>query len=504
MNDQSFSSLGLADGILSALDRQGYKSPTPIQSASIPALLAGKDLLGCAQTGTGKTAAFALPIIQRLSERPVRLEPRACRTLVVAPTRELAAQIDASFDAYGANSRVGHTCVFGGVGKAPQIKALSRGVDVLIATPGRLLDLHSEKQVRLDKVEIVVLDEADRMLDMGFIRDVRKIMALLPRERQTLLFSATMPNDISGLANSILRDPVRVSVSPEKPAVELIDQTVAFVGKGEKRFFLASLIKEQGAERAIVFTRTKHGADKLARSLSSSGIPAEAIHANKSQNKRTRTMEEFRSGALRVLVATDLAARGIDVDGVSHVYNYELPEVAETYVHRIGRTARAGASGVAVALCDGEEKPLLRAIEKLLRRGVPVAAGEVFERAAAESRKAAAAEAAAPKPVASRHDGQRRDAAPRRDARGAQAGRRTGRGESRVHEGERKPRTERNYQASVTSSSGTAQPRRQPRPQSSRPAVARSGRSPFGEGERFSIEDVTGYNGRPGSYSGRR
>ena len=395
MNDQSFSSLGLSETILSALERQGYETPTPIQIASIPALLAGKDLLGCAQTGTGKTAAFALPIIQRLSAMPVRLAPRGCRVLVVAPTRELAAQIDSSFAAYGAGSRITHTCVFGGVGKSPQVKALSRGVDVLVATPGRLLDLQGEGQVRLDSVEIVVLDEADRMLDMGFIRDVRKIVALLPKQRQTLLFSATMPNDISGLANSILHDPVRVTVTPEKPAVELIDQKVAFVAKGEKRTFLAALINEQSVERAIVFTRTKHGADKLARSLRSSGIPAEAIHANKSQNNRTRTMEGFKAGNLRVLVATDLAARGIDVDGISHVYNYELPEVAETYVHRIGRTARAGASGSAIALCDNEEKPLLRSIEKLLRKSVPVATGPVFEKAAIEGRKAAAIEAAA-------------------------------------------------------------------------------------------------------------
>jgi ATP-dependent RNA helicase RhlE len=395
MNDQSFSSLGLAESILAAVKRQGYETPTPIQSASIPALLAGRDLLGCAQTGTGKTAAFALPIIQRLSAMAVRPAPRSCRALVVAPTRELAAQIDASFAVYGANSRLARACVFGGVGKSPQVKALGRGVDVLTATPGRLLDLHHEGQVRLDAVEIVVLDEADRMLDMGFIRDVRRIIALLPKERQTLLFSATMPNDISGLANSILRDPVRVSVTPEKPAVELIDQKVAFVEKAEKRAFLAALISAQGDERAIVFTRTKHGADRLARALSSDGIAAEAIHANKSQNNRTRTMDGFRAGSLRVLVATDLASRGIDVDGISHVYNYELPEVPETYVHRIGRTARAGAAGCAIALCDREEKPLLRAIEKLLRASVPVASGPLFERAAEEGRKAAATEAAA-------------------------------------------------------------------------------------------------------------
>jgi ATP-dependent RNA helicase RhlE len=395
MTDTTFSSLGLAETILAALERQGYESPTPIQTASIPALLAGRDLLGCAQTGTGKTAAFALPIIQRLSAMAVRPAPRSCRALIVAPTRELAIQIDESFGAYGANSRITRACVYGGVGKAPQIKALGRGVDVLTATPGRLLDLHQQGQVRLDAVEIVVLDEADRMLDMGFIRDVRRIMALIPKNRQTLLFSATMPNDISGLANSILRDPVRVSVTPEKPTVDLIDQKVAFVDKSEKKAFLAALINAQGVERAIVFTRTKHGADKLAKALSVGGIPAEAIHANKSQNNRTRTMDGFRAGNLRVLVATDLAARGIDVDGISHVFNYELPEVPETYVHRIGRTARAGAAGCAIALCDREERPLLKAIEKLLRTNVPVASGPLFEQAAIDGRKATIADAAA-------------------------------------------------------------------------------------------------------------
>jgi Superfamily II DNA and RNA helicases len=395
MNDQSFSSLGLTQALLSAVAAQGYDKPTPIQTASIPPLLEGRDLLGCAQTGTGKTAAFALPIIQLLTASPAKPLPRGCRALVVSPTRELAAQIDASFAAYSAGQRFTRACIFGGVGKNPQVKALSRGVDVLVATPGRLLDLQGEGQLRLDGAEIVVLDEADRMLDMGFIRDMRKIIALLPKERQTLLFSATMPNDIAGLANSILKNPVKVTVSPEKPAVELIDQKVAFVEKAEKRAYLTSLIEAQDAQRAIVFTRTKHGADRLAKSLSSSGIPAEAIHANKSQNNRTRTMEGFRSGSLRVLVATDLAARGIDVDGVSHVYNYELPDVPETYVHRIGRTARAGASGQAVALCDSEEKPLLKAIEKLLKKSVPLASGEIFDKAAEEGRKGAIADAQA-------------------------------------------------------------------------------------------------------------
>jgi ATP-dependent RNA helicase RhlE len=478
MNDQNFSSLGLSETILSALERQGYETPTPIQSASIPSLLAGKDLLGCAQTGTGKTAAFALPIIQRLSAMPARPAPRACRALVVAPTRELAAQIDSSFAAYGANSRISHVCVFGGVGKSPQVKALSRGVDVLVATPGRLLDLQGEGQVRLDSVEIVVLDEADRMLDMGFIRDVRKIIALLPKQRQTLLFSATMPNDISGLANSILRDPVRVSVTPEKPAVELIDQKVAFVAKGEKRTFLAALINEQGVERAIVFTRTKHGADKLARSLSSSGIPAEAIHANKSQNNRTRTMEGFKAGNLRVLVATDLAARGIDVDGISHVYNYELPDVAETYVHRIGRTARAGASGSAIALCDNEEKPLLRAIEKLLRKSVPVATGPVFEKAALEGRKAAAVEAAAIKanPSLFRREPEYTDPRARRSAGGRSP---SGRGQAA-----RKPLTSGTSSATLYSKENSHGARTDRKP-GGRPSASAYSSRERSEGARF-------------------
>jgi ATP-dependent RNA helicase RhlE len=308
----------------------------------------------------------------------------------------LAAQIDTSIAAYSKGSNLAHTVVFGGVGKSPQTRAMGRGVDILTATPGRLLDLHSEGTIKLDGVGIVVLDEADRMLDMGFIQDVRRIMALIPKKRQTMLFSATMPPDIAKLAANHLSDPVRVSVSPEKPAVELIDQKVAFVEKGDKRAFLSALIAAQGTERAIVFTRTKHGADRLSKALHIDGIPSAAIHANKSQNNRTRTMEDFRAGRLRILVATDLAARGIDVDGISHIYNYELPEVAETYVHRIGRTARAGASGSAVALCDTEEKSLLRAIEKLLRRPVPVAAGPEFDAAYEAARIARAAAKANP------------------------------------------------------------------------------------------------------------
>ncbi len=401
MNESTFESLGLVEPILSAVSASGYEHPTPIQTASIPALLAGRDLLGCAQTGTGKTAAFALPIIQYLQKSLISRNPRSCRILVVAPTRELAAQIDTSFEGYAKGSRITRACVFGGVGKSPQVKALSRGVDVLTATPGRLLDLQSQGQLSLANVEILVLDEADRMFDMGFIRDVRRIVSLVPKKRQTLLFSATMPADIASLANQVLCDPVRVSVSPEKPTVELISQSVAFVEKNDKRAYLTALIRAQDTERVMVFTRTKHGADRLASALGRDGIPAAAIHANKSQNNRTRTMDGFRSGEIRVLVATDLAARGIDVDGISHVYNFELPEVPETYVHRIGRTARAGASGQAVALCDSAERPLLKAIEKLLRLPVPVAAGPAFETArlaAKADRENPAREVEAPRP----------------------------------------------------------------------------------------------------------
>jgi ATP-dependent RNA helicase RhlE len=423
MNDSTFSSLGLSDTLLAAVAAAGYERPTPIQAAAIPPLLQGRDLLGCAQTGTGKTAAFALPILQRLAASPSRPSPRGCRVLVVAPTRELAAQIDESFGTYGRGCRATRACVFGGVGKAPQVKALGRGVDVLTATPGRLLDLHSEGQLRLDGVEIVVLDEADRMLDMGFIHDVRRIIALLPAKRQTLLFSATMPQDIASLAGKILRDPVRVSIAPERPTVELIDQKVAFVEKADKRAYLSALIEAQEARRAIVFTRTKHGADRLVRGLEAAGISAAAIHANKSQNNRTRTMDGFRSGEIRVLVATDLAARGIDVDGVTHVYNYELPDVPETYVHRIGRTARAGASGCAVALCDAEEKPLLRAIEKLLRKSVPLAEGPEF---------AAAARAAAAAPRTKGADAPAESSRARAPRPGRDRERRAGRGRLRV------------------------------------------------------------------------
>ncbi|TFG78495.1 MAG: DEAD/DEAH box helicase [Spirochaetales bacterium] len=372
MHLPEFEALGLALPCLEALAHEGYEHPTPIQTAAIPHLLAGRDLLGCAQTGTGKTAAFALPTIQFLMKPGVRRENRKVRALVVAPTRELAIQIDSSFGAYGRSAGLKRACVYGGVGKAPQIRALERGVDVLVATPGRLLDLAGERFVDLSAVEIAVLDEADRMLDMGFIHDVKRIMAMLPKNRQTLLFSATMPTEIVDLANSFLRNPVRVDIDPEKPAVECIDQTLYYVEKGEKRELLVHLIKEQKIQRALVFSKTKHGADRIAKSLHLAGIPAGVIHANKGQGNRTRTMDAFRSGETPILVATDIAARGIDVDDITHIFNFDQPTEPETYVHRIGRTARAGASGTAISFCDTEEKKFLRQVERLLGRPIPV------------------------------------------------------------------------------------------------------------------------------------
>lgn len=372
MHDSSFETLGLMPACLEALLHEGYTHPTPIQKATIPTLLAGRDLLGCAQTGTGKTAAFALPTIQHLVQTPIKRQARKARALVIAPTRELAMQIDVSFAAYGRRTEIKRACVYGGVGKVPQIKAMERGVDVLTATPGRLLDLKSEGYIDLSAVEIVVFDEADRMLDMGFIHDVRKIIALLPKDRQTLLFSATIPREIEELARTMLRDPVRIDIEPEKPAVELISQSLYYVEKGNKRELLVHLIKHLSVTRAVVFSRTKHGADRIAKSLHLAGIQTGVIHANKGQGNRTRTMEAFRSGETPVLVATDLAARGIDVDDISHVFNFDLPTEPETYVHRIGRTARAGASGTSVSFCDTEEKRLLRQIEQLLGRPIPV------------------------------------------------------------------------------------------------------------------------------------
>jgi ATP-dependent RNA helicase RhlE len=378
----SFSDLSLIEPIRRALAALDYATPTPIQRQSIPPLLAGRDLLGCAQTGTGKTAAFALPILQRLAADPRRAAPRSARALVLTPTRELALQIAQSFRDYGRHLALRGAVIHGGVGQNPQVAALAQGVDVLVATPGRLLDLMAQKLLRLDSVGIFVLDEADRMLDMGFIRDVRRITAALPPARQTLLFSATMPAAVAGLADGLLKDPVKVAVAPAATTAERIEQRVLFVPKPEKRAALLSLLRDPRIERVLVFTRTKHGANRVAEQLAKAGVRSAAIHGNKSQGARQRALGEFRAGRLRVLVATDIAARGLDIDGVSHVINFELPEQPESYVHRIGRTARAGASGIAISLCDEAERPLLRDIEKTIRQSLA--------RPAAEGRRAAA------------------------------------------------------------------------------------------------------------------
>ncbi len=374
-----FQDLALADPIRRALAEEGYTAPTPIQAQAIPHLLAGRDLLGIAQTGTGKTAAFALPILQRLAgEHPPALARKTARCLVLTPTRELAVQIRDSFRAYGRHLPLRATVIFGGVGQEPQVAAMARGVDTLVATPGRLLDLVGQGHIRLDRVETFVLDEADRMLDMGFIRDVKKIVAMLPSRRQTLLFSATMPPDIARLAAAILDSPVRVEVTPAASTVERTEQIVMFVDRADKRALLCAILRDPALSRVLVFTRTKHTANRLAEQLVRAGFGAEAIHGNKSQGARQRALEDFRAGAVRVLVATDIAARGIDIDAISHVVNYELPNVPETYVHRIGRTARAGAAGSAISLCDTEERAYLRDIERLIGRKVPVAAGHPF------------------------------------------------------------------------------------------------------------------------------
>jgi ATP-dependent RNA helicase RhlE len=376
LNHDTFSGLGLAEPLLRALAAQDYDTPTPIQARAIPSVLAGKDLLGIAQTGTGKTAAFALPILQRLATHRRQDKKRAPRALILAPTRELAIQIGQALQLYGRHLQLHHAVIFGGVSQRPQVDALRRGTDIIVATPGRLLDLMNQRHVLLDAIEYFVLDEADRMLDMGFIRDVRKIVARLPKDRQTLFFSATMPNAVSGLAGDILRDPERVSVTPASTPVERIEQSVIFVSANQKRDRLAEILRDPALDRTIVFTRTKHRADRVARHLAQAGIASEAIHGNKSQNVRQRALKGFRDGRVRVLVATDIAARGIDIDGVSHVINFELPNVPEDYVHRIGRTARAGASGIAIAFCDPEEQAYLNAIETLTRHKLRIAGGE--------------------------------------------------------------------------------------------------------------------------------
>jgi len=367
-----FTELGLAEPLLRAVAAEGYETPTPIQAQSIPHLLEGRDLLGIAQTGTGKTAAFALPMLQRLAADRRRAGPRMARSLILTPTRELAIQIADSFHTYGRHYGLRQAVIFGGVGQKPQVDAMMRGVDVLVATPGRLLDLMGQGHVRLEALEIFVLDEADRMLDMGFIHDVKKVIAKLPRERQTLFFSATMPEDITRLSKQLLTDPVRVEVTPVATTAEKIDQRLYYVEKAEKRELLAHILKDKAITRTLVFTRTKHGANRVAEQLDRVGVRTAAIHGNKSQSARQKALEDFRAGRVRVLVATDIAARGIDIDGISHVINYELPNVAEQYVHRIGRTARAGAEGTALSFCEVEERPYLRDIEKLTRQKIAV------------------------------------------------------------------------------------------------------------------------------------
>src|SRR5262245_33812206 len=372
----SFSELNLSESLLRAIREAEYQVATPIQTVAIPHILAERDCLACAQTGTGKTAAFALPALERLLDRGSQQRFRLIRVLVLVPTRELASQIAESFRAYGRYTGLRHAAIYGGVGQHPQVKAVQRGVDILVATPGRLLDLMNQGFIDLRSVETLVLDEADRMLDMGFIHDLKRIVARAPRERQTLLFSATMPQQIRRLADQWLRHPVELSVAPPATPAERVEQSVYFIDRGNKPRLLAHYLRSQGVERAIVFTRTKHGADKLVRGLERSGIRAEAIHGNKSQNARQRALAQFKSQQPPVLVATDIAARGLDIDSVSHVINFDLPMTAEIYVHRIGRTARAGAAGIAVTFCDREERSMLRDIERLTRQRLTVAEHE--------------------------------------------------------------------------------------------------------------------------------
>ena len=369
----TFKELNLIEPILKALETEGYTTPTPIQAQSIPITLQQRDLLGCAQTGTGKTAAFAIPILQLLhAEQAAQKGPKVIKSLILTPTRELAIQIGESFTAYGRHTGLKHSVVFGGVAQGPQTTALRNGIDILIATPGRLLDLMNQGFVHLQHIKIFVLDEADRMLDMGFINDVKRVIAKLPTKRQTLFFSATMPPEIQKLSSSILTNPAKVEVTPISSTAEKVQQGIYFVEKKDKRALLIHLLEHGGIKSALVFTRTKHGADKVMKDLVRAGIKAQAIHGNKSQSQRQGALNNFKNGQTRVLVATDIAARGIDIEELSHVINYELPNIPETYVHRIGRTGRAGASGIALSFCDQEEKDYLKDINKLIGKNVPV------------------------------------------------------------------------------------------------------------------------------------
>ncbi|MFM1914905.1 MAG: hypothetical protein RLZZ531_574 [Bacteroidota bacterium] len=374
-----FNELNLLEPILNALTKQGYTEPTPIQQQAIPYVLEGRDVMGCAQTGTGKTAAFAIPIIQRIHASKQVDNSNKIRALIVTPTRELAIQIEESFKNYGSELKLRYTVIFGGVNQSQQVNRLKNGVDVLIATPGRLLDLQQQGFIKLGNLEIFVLDEADRMLDMGFIHDVKKIIKMIPAKRQTLFFSATMPKEITSLANSILTDPVKVEVNPVSSTAEMIEQALYYVDTPAKKDLLVHVLKETTAPSVLVFSRTKHGADKIVKLLAKNKVTAEAIHGNKSQNARQRALSNFKDKTSRVLVATDIAARGIDIDELSFVINYDIPNIPETYVHRIGRTGRAGASGIAVSFCDKEERKYIRDIQKLISLEIPVVNNHPFE-----------------------------------------------------------------------------------------------------------------------------
>ncbi len=379
LHSMTFDQLDLVEPILNALQHEGYSQPTPIQEISIPIVLSGQDLLGCAQTGTGKTAAFAIPILQQLHLNKVNdRSPRKIKALIVTPTRELAIQIDESFAAYGRFMNLRHTVVFGGVSQGNQVGTLKAGVDVLIATPGRLLDLHSQGYVKLNDLQIFVLDEADRMLDMGFIHDVKKLIKIIPAKRQSLFFSATMPDTIRTLAATILTNPEEVEVTPASTTAETVQQEVYFVDAANKKDLLVHILQDKSIKTALVFTRTKHGADKVQRLLTKAHIKAEAIHGNKSQNARQNALNNFKDRTTRVLVATDIAARGIDIDDLNLVINYEIPNIPETYVHRIGRTGRAGLNGMAVSFCDIEERDYLRDIQKLISIQIPVVTDHPF------------------------------------------------------------------------------------------------------------------------------
>jgi ATP-dependent RNA helicase RhlE len=411
----TFTDFGLNNAILRALAEEKYLTPTAIQAQTVAIVMSGHDVIGIAQTGTGKTAAFALPILHRLAADPRPAARKSCRVLVLAPTRELAGQILESFRTYGRHVRVRGALAIGGVSMEAQVRALLNGVDVLVATPGRLLDLIQANALRLDGVECLVLDEADRMLDMGFINDIRKIVAKLPMTRQTLMFSATMPRAIAELAAQMLRDPVKVAVTPVASTAERVEQRIVHVDRAAKPAVLIDVLRREPIDRALIFTRTKHGADKVARGLNRAGIAAEAIHGNKSQNQRERVLAAFRKGDIKTLVATDIAARGIDVDGISHVVNFDVPNLPETYVHRIGRTARAGADGIAISLCDGDEVAFVRDIEKLIRMSIPASDRRTHRSRPDERPAKAASERGAPGGRGKRR--RRRGGAPREQRR---------------------------------------------------------------------------------------